>query len=126
MTKWNMLLDFLDVYENVSYNENRKESFKRTGRAALKELAKRLEEKRVATDCKVDFNPGGIAVSGDHCLTGNLVKGGSFHLFFNLGGGSRFFTYRKTKNQSDFTGQENRQIPFDANIGTVIERIALL
>jgi hypothetical protein len=127
MTKWNQLKEFLDVYSSVAYNENNKEKFKKTGRAALKEIAKKLEEKGIAKNLAVYYNPGGIAVSGDHHLKGDLVKGGSFDLFFNLDfSGQRFFTYRKTKNQQDYTGDRNRQIPFEADAPTVIKHIELL
>jgi len=123
---WRRLWDFLQAHEGIAYNSDLKRKFTLAGRAALRELSKQLEETGKVTNCKIDYNKGGIAVSGDFHLRGDFKDGGAFDLFFNLDGFSRYYTYRKTTSQKDYTGGHNINLRFEADLPDVMRAILLL
>ena len=127
LSKWQQLIEFIIIHETIAYEDTLKKKFQTLGRAALRDLVKKLYESGKVVNCKIDYNKGGIAVSGDFHLRGDFVDGGSFDFFFNMDGFNRFFTYRRTKNQKDYTGDVNLNIPFvDATVEKVADRIVLL
>jgi hypothetical protein len=104
------LAEFIDGgRRDVSYNEDLKAEFKKLGRAALKEIGNSLQSNGVISSFVVDFNPGGIAVSGDHHLRALYPSGGGFDLFFSLG--LDFLVYRRTTGMTDYTGERNNNLP---------------
>ena len=106
-----------------------KDEFRKVGRTALNEIAGALKATGFVSNCKVDYNPGGIAVSGDFHLRGDFNEGGSFDLFFNIdriGGDSLQICYRKTKNQKDYTGGRNHWTKFSNSAEDIVELILQL
>lgn len=91
---------------DLSYNQSAKDKFKERGLQAMKRLASTLKLR----EFKMDFNAGGIAVSGDLHLTGmfndvmgiyiTITKGA-----FNHNGCT--FLYRTIKNMEDYSGGGN-------------------
>lgn len=112
---WAKLMRFRLENPTISYDEEKKKRFKKLGRTALTEIAHKLERTHLVKNCHLDYNPGGIAVSGDWHLRGDFVHGGSFDFFFNFDGFSNCAIYRKTKSQTDYTGERNNPLPFDVS-----------
>ncbi len=99
--------------ESASYNAPFKEQFKRVGKKAMKELADLLELKEV----DIDFNQGGIAVSGDLRLMGMWGPENGVYVmmnkdFPNMPGGQ--VLYRSIKHMRDFSGGVNQWLPYEA------------
>lgn len=126
MNKWETLNEFCLDTKSVAYNEELKAQFQRVGKAGLKEFAIALEATGRVKNCKLDYNKAGIACSGDFHVRGDFSEGGSFDFFFNLDGFNRFFTYRKTTNQRDYTGGRNIYMPFGTSLEDAVEDICLL
>lgn len=128
ITKWEELNNFCILTEgNVAYNDELKKKFQTKGKAALKQLAEALEATDKVENCSIDYSKGGIAVSGDFHLRGDFAGDkGSFDLFFNCDGCLNHITYRKTKNQKDYSGDHNRQIRFGTPFEDVISKILQL
>jgi hypothetical protein len=92
--------------ESGSYNEDFKERFKRVGKKAMKELAGLLELK----DYDINFNPGGIACSGDLRLMGMWDESHGAYIMMNKNFPNAPWgqiLYRTIKHMKDFTGGPN-------------------
>lgn len=95
--------------ENGRYNESFKERFRSVGIRAMKELAQILELK----EYKINFNPGGIAVSGDLRLMGMWSEGNGIYVSMN-----KDFpewgkvVYRNIKHMEDYVGGSNNYFEF--------------
>jgi hypothetical protein len=110
---------FMDMYEflktnDISYEEDNKATFKKMGSSLLKGLAKELPLKR----SKVTYNPGGIAVIGDHRLAGEFPDGKCFEVYIAespWGGGARkySFMYRTLENFDTYNSGNNQWINFN-------------
>ena len=74
------LFDFINKKPELAYNMPNKKLFEARGKAFLKDTAKELKKVTNYDTVKVRYNPGGIAVGGDHYLecfnekTGRGVK----------------------------------------------------
>jgi hypothetical protein len=90
----------------IAYDQDKKKQFKSMGTKFLKKVLSHLSLK----ESKISYNPGGIAVSGDHSLMGMFDDSKGFHLFFNADGFSRYLTYRTIKNMKDYSGGTNQNI----------------
>jgi hypothetical protein len=98
--------------EQAQYNAEFKERFKKIGKKAMRELAGLLELKE--TD--IDFNPGGIAVSGDLTLMGmwGPENGVYVHInkdFPNAPWGQ--VLYRSIKSMKDHHGGPNQWLGYE-------------
>ena len=102
---------FLLDDESASYNEPAKQRFKTIGKKAMKELAVLLELK----EYDIDFNPGGIAVSGDLRLMGMWSEENGVYILMNKDfvgqpWGEGYF--RSIKHMRDFTGGTNNWLHY--------------
>lgn len=99
--------------ESFNYNPEAKEHFKKTGIKAMKELAKLLKLKVY----DVNFNPGGIAVSGDLHLMGMWNDKNGIHIFMNKDFPTSVpagqIVYRTIKHMKDFSGGINNSMLFE-------------
>jgi hypothetical protein len=98
--------------EKAQYNEAFKEKFKRVGKKAMIELADLLELR----EFKWDFNPGGIAVSGDLMLMGMWGPENGVYVtmnkdFPNAPWGQVLF--RSIKHMKDYGGGVNQWLRFE-------------
>lgn len=94
----------------VSYDEMKKNVFKSLGQKFLKEVTKHIPFKEV----KISFNPGGIAVSGDHNLMGMLNDHTGIYVSFNADRICQSqILYRTVANMKDYSGGANNWAKFD-------------
>lgn len=100
----------LILNEDLSYNEDGKRKFKKCSLKFLTKLGKKLELRNI----RVDFNPGGIAVSGDAHLIG--MWDDEHGVYVSIGQSCAkdcSFMYRTIKHMKDYTGGNNHYIPLD-------------
>lgn len=93
----------------VSYDMEKKKKFRQLGQKYLKSVRRRLEHK--IEDCRISYNPGGIAVSGDHSLYAVFKNGKGACMFFNHDGFGSFVTFREIEHLKDYSGGMNRNRP---------------
>jgi len=92
--------------KSLSYNAQLKAQFKTLSMAYLRKLKSELQ----FTECKVSFNAGGIAVSGDAHLMGMFSNGIGVYITINESWNNRnsmTFLFRTIKNMKDYTGGPN-------------------
>ncbi len=97
--------------ESGSYNEDFKKRFRSIGKQAMKELALILELK----EFDINFNPGGIAVSGDLTLMGMWSEGNGVYISTNKNFPDTPWVdvlYRHIRHMRDFTGGSNNYFKF--------------
>lgn len=95
------LVEFVNHTTKCSYDPERKEKYRRLGRKILKELAEMLNLKK--GEYEIRWNPGGIAVSGDHVLHTER-----FYLALHDNLGTGWFYWRTCKGLKDFSGGPNQ------------------
>jgi len=98
--------------ESGSYNEDFKRRFCSIGLKAMDELARLLELR----EYEMDFNPGGIAVSGDLILMGMWFEGNGVYISMNKDVPGRPWgdvLYRSIKHMRDYTGGSNNYFKFE-------------
>ena len=98
--------------EYLQYNEESKTMFKRIGIKAMKELAECLELK----EYDINFNPGGIAVSGDLLLMGMWTDAMGVYVSMNKDFPNATWgqvLYRTIKHMKDYTGGNNNWLKFE-------------
>lgn len=101
-TKLNKLAAALKT--SLSYNYENKEAFKKAGLSAFRALEKEMG----FTESRVSFNPGGIAVSGDHYLYGMFSEGEGVMITVSQGAFSNHAGYcRHIKSLTDYSGGAN-------------------
>lgn len=97
--------------ESGSHNDEFKKRFKQIGLKAMKELALILELKEV----DINFNPGGIAVSGDLRLMGMWSAENGVYITMNKNFPNApcgQILYRTIRNMKDFSGGSNCWLEF--------------
>ncbi len=97
---------------NLSYNDDGKKEFKTIGKKAMKELATILELKEI----DVNFNPGGIAVSGDLRLMGMWNNDIGIYISMNKDFPTATWgqvLYRTIKHMKDYTGGTNNWLKYE-------------
>lgn len=97
--------------EDGGYNEEFKKKFKLVGMKAMKEFAQLLE----LQETDINFNPGGIAVSGDLRLMGMWSEGNGVFITMNKDFPNKPWgdvLYRTIKYMKDFTGGPNCYFKF--------------
>jgi hypothetical protein len=88
----------------LSYNYDNKEAFKKAGLSAMRALAKEMG----FTESRVSFNPGGIAVSGDHYIYGMFSEGEGVMFTVSQGAFNNHAGYcRHIKGLTDYSGGAN-------------------
>ena len=102
-----------------------KDAFSRQGKRVLKALASHLELDR----SKIQFNRGGIAVSGEATLIGMKGDNGIYaYISQKLSGKGAFIYMRTVAHMKDYTGGPNQTItdvfggPLGDRIPQVVER----
>jgi len=97
--------------EDPHYNDNFKRRFRSIGQKAMEELAQLLELK----EYDIDFNSGGIAVSGDLRLMGMWSEGNGVYISMNKDFPGKPWgdvLYRHIRHMRDFTGGPNNYFKF--------------
>ena len=99
---------------SANYNQEEKDKFKKIGKKAMNELAQLIE----LTEYKWDFNPGGIAVSGDLHLMGMWGKENGVHIFMNkdfMGSKTPWgdVCFRTIAHMQDYGGGANQWLRFE-------------
>jgi len=92
-------VDFIDEDIEIAYNVERRKEFGKLGKKAMKELAELLE----LNPYEVDYNPSGIAGSGDVHLMGMYDDKNGVYISINETG----MYYRTIKDMKDFSGGSN-------------------
>jgi len=98
--------------ESGSYNDAFKAKFRLVGKKAMKELARLLGLRTF----DIQFNPGGIAVSGDLRLMGMWSEGNGVYISMNKDFPSAPYgqiLYRTIKHMKDFTGGPNQWMSYE-------------
>jgi len=97
--------------EDGRYNDDFKERFRSVGKKAMGELVRLLELK----EFDINFNPGGIAVSGDLRLMGMWSEGNGVYITMNKDFPGKPWgdvLYRHIQHMRDFTGGPNNYFKF--------------
>lgn len=94
------LARFVDLTSGASYDERKKNIYRNLGRKLLKRLVEIMGLQKGEYDLR--WNPGGIAVSGDHTLHTDW-----FYLSLDDNLGSGWFYYRTVKGRKDYSGGPN-------------------
>ena len=92
---------FVSLTSGASYNEELKKEYRQLGRKILKEIANQIGLKE--GDYDIRWNPGGVAVSGDHTLHTDKIY---LALYDNCGMG--WFYWRTCKGRKDYQGGPNQ------------------
>jgi hypothetical protein len=98
--------------ESGSYNDAFKAKFRLVGKKAMKELARLLELRTF----DIQFNPGGIAVSGDLRLMGMWSEDNGVYIFLSKDFPNAPYgqiLYRTIKHMKDFTGGPNQWLRYE-------------
>ena len=98
--------------ESASYNDPFKTKFRLIGKKAMKELARLLELRPF----DIQFNPGGIAVSGDLRLMGMWSEGNGVYICMNKDFPNAPYgqvLYRTIKHMKDFAGGPNQWMRYE-------------
>ena len=98
--------------ESGSHNEAFKTKFRLMGKKAMKELAWLLELRPF----DIQFNPGGIAVSGDLRLMGMWSEGSGIYICMNKNLPNAPYgqiLYRTIKHMKDFAGGPNQWMRYE-------------
>lgn len=98
--------------EEGQYNEDFKGRFKKLGKKAMVELALLLDLK----EFEYDFNPGGIAVSGDLRLMGMWGPENGVYVTMNKDFPNKPWgdvLYRTIKHMKDYTGGPNQYFKYE-------------
>lgn len=121
------LFRFLMEYPEFSYNPENKAKFKQLGQSLLKELVKDLKKEGIVEESEVSFNPGGVAVSGDHQLYLMFKSGKGVYLNISAENclPDQAFMMRSIKNMKDYTGGQNQWFRF-TNLDSFPRMIELL
>lgn len=111
-TKLGELRKLMISDEDLRYNEEGKQRFSRVGKKAMKELAEILE----LDPYDINFNKGGIAVSGDLRLMGMI--NGETGIYISMNKDFPYMTWggvliRSIKHMKDYTGGSNNYIRFE-------------
>ncbi len=91
---------FVDLTTSASYDERLKNIYHKLGRKLLKRIVEIMGLQK--GDYDIRWNPGGIAVSGDHTLHTDW-----FYLALHDNIGSGWFYYRTVNGRKDFHGGPN-------------------
>ena len=97
----NKLERFIGLTSQSSYDEFLKERYWKLGQEILKYIVYLMELKK--GEYEIRWNPGGIAVSGDHTLHTD-----KFYLALHDNCGLGSFYYRTCKGMRDFSGGPNQ------------------
>lgn len=98
---------FAFLSSNASYDFERKKEYQRLGRKILGYIAHQMGLKD--GEFEIRWNPGGIAVSGDHTLHTDKVY---LALHDNLGSG--WFYYRSCNGRRDYSGGRNQIVRWES------------
>ena len=112
MENLNKLARLMLSAESGSYNESFKTKFRLIGKKAMKELARHLELRPF----DIQFNPGGIAVSGDLRLMGMWSEGSGIYISINKNRPNAPYgqiLYRTIRHMKDFTGGPNQWMRYE-------------
>jgi hypothetical protein len=106
------LKELMTSNEDPHYNNNFKKRFRSIGEKAMKELTLILE----LNEYDINFNPGGIAVSGDLRLMGMWSEGNGVYISMNKDFPGKPWgdvLYRHIRHMRDFTGGPNNYFKFN-------------
>lgn len=95
------LIRFATLTSRSGYNDELKEDYRKLGRKILKAIVELVGLKKGEYDIR--WNPGGIAVSGDHTLHTD-----KFYLALHDNCGTGWFYWRTCKGRKDYTGGPNQ------------------
>jgi hypothetical protein len=113
----NALQRFVDLTNGASYNEELKAEYRKLGKKILKEIVMQMGLMDGQYDIR--WNPGGIAMSGDHTLHTDKVY---LSLCDNCGMG--WFYWRTVKGRTDYTGGPNQIVGWTSFLQNGIEPLA--
>lgn len=114
------------LHTELSYNETNKEAFRKAGQQALRALAKEMG----FVEHRVSFNPGGIAVSGDHSLYGMFAEGEGMVIYISQGAFNDHAGYcRHIKDLKDYSGGANvwiekRELLYPGTLAAKLKKVA--
>ena len=113
------LFDFLMSYPEIEYNEENKAEFKRLGQRFLKRIRAGLNEDGIIAESKISFNPGVIAVSGDHGAYIMFTSGKGVYVNISVQGTApeQSFMTRSITSLTDYSGGQNHWHKF-SNLGS--------
>lgn len=100
-----------------------KDEFKKEGKKFFRKLAKDLG----LVDFQVDYNKGGIAVSGDLTLRAMLATKCGIYIHFNIDGlcGANDIYYRSIKHMKDYTGGINHWLRIDETYASIRDSLCM-
>jgi len=105
----NNLYEFISQVGSIGYDVTAKKKWKRLGTLFLQKVRGRLKGHVESSD--IGWNPGGIAVSGDHSLYVMFNNGRGACVFFNFDRFCDFVTFRSITSMKDYTGGPNNNHP---------------
>lgn len=99
--KQSELVEFVNLTSGASYDADRKKRYQKLGKRILKAIAAQIGLSKGEFDIR--WNPGGIAVSGDHTLHTD-----KFYLALHDNCGVGWFYWRTCNGRRDFAGGPNQ------------------
>jgi hypothetical protein len=111
------LVEFINHTGNCRYNPERKEKYHKLGRRILKQLASMLDLKK--GEYQISWNPGGIAVDGDHTLHTER-----FYLALDDNCKMGWFYWRTCQGMNDFAGGPNQIVHWPYLSAYGLDRLA--
>jgi hypothetical protein len=107
----NELLNFMNGRQYEPYSHASKECFKNFGKYACNSILRDMSP--YVRNHKYSYNPGGVAVSGDHSLIVEFHTGDFVHMFFNADFGNLGICYRQCYSLAGAQSGFNQWINFD-------------
>lgn len=95
------LIRFVNLSSGSSYNEERKEEYRKLGKRILTAIVSMVGLKK--GEFTISWNPGGIACSGDHTLHTDR-----FYLALHDNCGTGWFYWRTCNGRKDYSGGPNQ------------------
>jgi hypothetical protein len=116
------LRNFCKLVGKCGYNSDKKEIYRKLGQEILKAIVLKLGLKE--GEYRLSWNPGGIAISGDHVL--HTEK---FYLALEDNCDIGWGYYRKCNGSKDYSGERNISFPwstFPENFNNIVEQLQKL
>jgi len=105
----NTIQNFVSCGRRAPYSYENKESYRKMGRSILRQIAKDMGMQKGEYDIR--WNPGGIAVAGDHTLHTDRI-----YVSFCDNCNTGWFYWRTCESRRDYTGGTNQIVMWSSLI----------
>lgn len=113
MLKESSLWNWLKTGPQIEYELDNKAKYKKLGSRFLKDVERELRKKTQVKSAKVGFNPGGVAVCGDHSIYAMFDENIGVNAFFGDIHMCDWVVFRTIKSEKDYSGGSNNNVSLD-------------